>query len=198
MAANTEKITARMHKAINALLLHPKIEDAARESGIPSRTVYGWMKQGHFTAALAAARRRVVDVTVGRIQQASGAALDSLVDIIEDPKAASTSRVQAARTILEISIQQRPAGIHVPAASSASEIGVALEAISRAVARGDLLPAEAQAIASVFRTQLDAVTAADWERRLAALEEQGAGQRRDGYGGGESARDDENDDEAAA
>jgi hypothetical protein len=150
------------------------------------------MKQGHFTAALAAARRRVVDITVSRIQQASGAALGALLRILKDPKASSTSRVQSARTILEISIQQRPAGIHVPAASSASEIGKALEAVSRAVARGDLLPAEASAIAAVFKTQLDAVTAADWERRLTALEEHS------GAPGGHDEDDEDDDDGAAA
>jgi hypothetical protein len=173
-----------MHRAINSLLLYPKIDDAARECGIPSRTLYGWMKKSHFTSALAAARRRVVDVTIGRIQQASGAALAALLKILLDKDAASTAKVQAARTVLEIAIRERPAGIHVPAASSASEIAKALETISQAVACGDLLPQEAQALASVFRGQLEAITAADWERRLALLEEhsQDAGRRDDDTG----------------
>jgi hypothetical protein len=171
MATSTEKLTGRMRQAINALLLHPKIGDAARECGVPERTVYGWMKKPHFTAALAAARRRVVDVTVARVQQASGAALSALLRILADPAAASTAKVQAAKAVLEIAIRERPAGIHVPAANSAAEIAKALEAVSRAVARGDLLPPEAQAIASVFKSQLDAVVVADWERRLATLEE---------------------------
>lgn len=190
MAANTEKLTGRMRQAINALLVRPKLGDAARECGIPERTLYGWMKKSHFTSALAAARRRVVDITVARVQQASSAALAALLRILADENAASTAKVQAAKAILDIAIRERPAGIHVPAASTASEIAKALETISLSAARGDLLPEEAQALASVFRGQLEAITAADWERRLAALEEQG-GKRRDGFSGADAYDDEE-------
>lgn len=45
----------------------------------------------------------------------------------------------------------------------------------------------------------EVLVTSDLAKRLAALEEQGAGERRDGYGGEEPARDDyENDEEAAA
>jgi hypothetical protein len=170
MRGSGEKFSRYQERAIAALISQPTIAAAAKSSGLAEMTLRRWQKLPAFAAAYAEARRALVSDTIAAIQKASGAALAALLRIIVDPQAASTSKVQAARTVLEIAIQQRPAGVHVPAASNATEIGKALETVSRAVARGDLLPVEAQAIAAVFRTQLDAVTAADLERRLAALE----------------------------
>ena len=76
----------------------------------------------------------------------------------------------------------RPVTLDLPAVDTAGGLVQAQAAVIAAMARGELTPDEAAAVASVLETQRRALETGDHERRLAALEEQ-AGKTAEGQAG---------------
>ena len=76
--------------------------------------------------------------------------------------------------------RERALPIHIPAASSAVEITLALQAIFRALGDGQLTPGEAHKLAAILENQRKAIETAELEQRIAALEE--GSQRRSNHG----------------
>jgi hypothetical protein len=187
MAGNGEKLSRHQERAISALLSNGTIAGAARESGVSEASIRRWMKLPAFKVAYAAARRELVDGTVKMIQKAGQAAFATLVRAMADEKAPWSARANAARTVLELGLRERPVGIHLAASTTTSGISKGLATVIQAAMRGEMTPDEARQVATVFRTQLDAVALAEVERRLAALE-----------GHGRAVADDEDDEEEAA
>jgi hypothetical protein len=81
--------------AILALLQHATREKAAEAAGINVTTLYRWQKDAEFKKALLEVRRDVFGQAMGRLQQASNTAVDTLIKIMNDPDAAVGGRVQA-------------------------------------------------------------------------------------------------------
>ena len=90
-------------RAIAALLSAPTLAEAAKKVGLSKATLHRWTKETAFTAALRAARREVVDATIGRLQFVTTAAVTALHDALTCD--APTVRVSAARAILEFSFR---------------------------------------------------------------------------------------------
>ena len=76
-------------KAIVALLTKKNIEEAARLIGIGSATLLRCLKDPDFDAAYRAARWAAFRQSVARLQQASGAAVTTLLKLMIDPATAS-------------------------------------------------------------------------------------------------------------
>jgi hypothetical protein len=91
----------RQDRAIQALLEHPTIEKAAAAIGVSSVTLWRWMQQPDFQARLRAARRQAYSQTVARLQQASSAAVGTLLRVMTDQGAPAASRVRAADSVLD-------------------------------------------------------------------------------------------------
>ena len=100
MAGHGEKFTRKKEEAIAALLTQRTIEDAARTAGISTRALMRWLKIPEFQTAYRDARRDVFSQTIARLQQASGAAVSTLLKIMVDPKPPPSTRVRAADTVL--------------------------------------------------------------------------------------------------
>ena len=79
MAGHGEKLSRKMEQAIAALLSAPTISEAAKIAGIGERTLLRWMKDPLFSNAYRAARCDTVSFVIGRLQQASADAIDTLV-----------------------------------------------------------------------------------------------------------------------
>ena len=90
-------------RAIAALLSAPSLEQAAKKAGLSRATLYRWMREPDFKTALRAARREVVDATIGRLQAATAEAVTALVKALTCTT--PTVRVSAARAILEFSFR---------------------------------------------------------------------------------------------
>ena len=86
---------------ILALLQQPGIEKAAAAVGISSVTAWRIMKTPEFKEEYRQARREAFTQSLGRLQQAAGAATSTLMKIMVDPTAPSGSRVRAADRVLE-------------------------------------------------------------------------------------------------
>jgi hypothetical protein len=101
----SDKLGAKHHKAISALLSEPSIRKAAEQSGIPERTLYAWLKEPPFDAAYRAARRESVQQATARLQYATSAAVTVLCQLMTRDSVHASIRLSAAKTILELSFK---------------------------------------------------------------------------------------------
>jgi hypothetical protein len=99
------KFGRKKEAAIAALLTQRNVEEAARVAGIGTQTLYRWMKEPKFQAAYLDARRATVFQSNARLQQASSAAVSTLLKIMVDASAPAAARVRAADHVLDHSRQ---------------------------------------------------------------------------------------------
>ena|SRR5271170_862152 len=105
MAGIGEKLGPKQEAAILALLSSRGTEEAARTAGVSPRALYRWMKEPAFDAAYRAARRAAFSQSVGRLQQASSAAVSTLLKVMVDPATPASTRVRAADSVLAHTIK---------------------------------------------------------------------------------------------
>jgi hypothetical protein len=86
---------------ILALLQQPGLEKAAAAVGISTVTAWRITKTPEFKEEYRQARREAFSQSLGRLQQAAGAATSTLMKIMVDPTAPAGSRVRAADRVLE-------------------------------------------------------------------------------------------------
>ncbi len=100
MRAEGSKLYRKQEAAIAALLVERPHADAARKAGIGEATLQRWLLLPQFQAAYRQARRDLVAAAVGRIQAATGQAVDTLLAIAKDG-AKDGDRVRAAVALLD-------------------------------------------------------------------------------------------------
>src|ERR1035441_806770 len=96
----TRKLRQRA-QMILALLQQPGLEKAAAIVGISTATAWRISKTPEFQEAYRQARRDAFTQTLGRLQQAAGAATSTLMKIMVDATAPAGGRVRAADCVLE-------------------------------------------------------------------------------------------------
>ena len=101
MLGHGAKFGQKMEQAIVALLSHGNVEAAARAVGISSNTLLRWTKEPEFEAACREARRTVFSQAIARLQEASGAAVTTVLRILLDTSAPAGARLRAAEVVLE-------------------------------------------------------------------------------------------------
>lgn len=100
-----DRLTRKQERAVGALLSEPTILAAAEKIGMAEVTLRRWLKQPAFVGAYRSACRQVVDGAIGQLQTACAEAVDTLRDIMRDSEATASSRVTAARTVLEMALK---------------------------------------------------------------------------------------------
>lgn len=95
------KYDRKKEEAIIALLNHRNLEDAARAAGIGSATLIRWLQQKEFQAEYRKARREAFLQAIARLQQASSAAVSTLLKLMVDPATPASSRIRAASSALD-------------------------------------------------------------------------------------------------
>jgi hypothetical protein len=91
MLKSTDKvITHKQHKAVIALLTERTARDAARVAGVSEKTLYAWLGDDTFRAALRCAEGELLDSAVRRLANGQGAALDAIETLIAKAKHEST------------------------------------------------------------------------------------------------------------
>lgn len=101
MVGHGSKFGRKKEEAIAALLTQRNVEEAAKAAGIGTNTLWRWMRLPEFQAAYRKARRDAFSQSVARLQQASTAAVSTLLKIMVDQNAPAASRVRAAECILD-------------------------------------------------------------------------------------------------
>lgn len=82
------------------MLEQPTVQKAAAAVGISDVTLWRWMQEADFQQRLRAARRQAYAQSLARLQQASPAAVGTLLRVMADPTAPAASRVRAADCVL--------------------------------------------------------------------------------------------------
>ena len=101
MKGHGAKYERKKEEAIVALLSQKNIEEAARSIGIGSATLLRWLKDPDFDTAYQEARRAAFRQSVARLQQASGAAVTTLLKLMIDPTTPPSTRARAADSVLD-------------------------------------------------------------------------------------------------
>jgi hypothetical protein len=101
MKGHGAKYERKKEEAIVALLSQKNIEEAARSIGIGSATLLRWLKDPDFDTAYREARRAAFRQSVARLQQASGAAVTTLLKLMIDPTTPPSTRARAADSVLD-------------------------------------------------------------------------------------------------
>ena len=91
----------RVEEAVLAMLQHPSTEMAAASIGVSAVTFWRWTKTSAFQQAFRQARRETFSQAIARLQQASSAAVSTLLKVMVDGNAPAASRVRAAGCVLE-------------------------------------------------------------------------------------------------
>jgi hypothetical protein len=101
MAGRGTILGRKQEEAIAALLSQRSIEEAARACGVGARTLIRWLKLPEFNTAYRDARRAAVSQSVARLQQATSAAVTTLLKVMVDPSTPASAKVRAADSVLD-------------------------------------------------------------------------------------------------
>jgi len=93
-------LTGKKLKAMEALIACDTIDEACTVCGISRTTMYRYLKEPLFEKELKAAKRRLVNRAILRLQQACGDATRALAEICRNKDAPASARVSAAKEIL--------------------------------------------------------------------------------------------------
>lgn len=96
-----DALSARQHKAVEAMLQEPTVARAAAAAGVNERTLRRWLKETPFRSALLAARREGFSQAIGLTQKYAPVAVAALVKILNDSNSPHSSRVSAAGMLLK-------------------------------------------------------------------------------------------------
>ena len=96
------KLSPKKQRAIIALLEQPSIQKAATVAGIGETTLHRWLNDKAFKDSFRAAKQQIVTQAISRLQSISGKAVTALVDILDDKNHPPSTRVTAAKAVLEM------------------------------------------------------------------------------------------------
>jgi AcrR family transcriptional regulator len=111
MQTCSEKMTPKKAKAIAALITCRTSGEAAAAAGICEATLWRWFQKKDFRGAYREVRIQAVRQAIGQVQSAFAEAVETLRAIMADTGATSSSRVSAAKTVLEMA----PEGVELEA-----------------------------------------------------------------------------------
>jgi len=100
--APAKVLTGQQCKAIAFLAGGATIEAAAIEVKVNPATIHAWLRKDLFVAEYKAATSLAIEHATNQLKSATGLAVSTLRDVASDINTPASSRVSAARTILEL------------------------------------------------------------------------------------------------
>ena len=101
MKGHGAKFGRKKEEAIIALLTQRNTEEAARAVGIGSATLLRCLQIPEFQVAYRKARRDAHGQSIARLQQATSAAVSTLLKVMVDPSTPPSTKVRAADSVLD-------------------------------------------------------------------------------------------------
>jgi hypothetical protein len=181
MKGHGQKLSRKQEALIAALLSEGTHAAAASKAGLSEATLYRWLRLPAFRAAYRQARRELVECAVGRIQAATGRAVDTLLSVAKDGQKES-DRVRDAVALLDHALRgteqgdaldtgQAAADIDAPAVAGTGDVVKLLARRLRQVDAADLRTIEkARLTATLADALLRAIGVDVLEKRLEALQ----------------------------
>jgi hypothetical protein len=108
MAENgqSSSLSRAQEKALAALLAQPTIALAAASAQVGERTLYRWLAEHQaFQAEYRRMRRQVLNNAIWTMQRAADKAVAVAISLMSDPETPSSTRLAAARAVLELSLE---------------------------------------------------------------------------------------------
>jgi|SRR5437764_7033234 len=105
MRAHGEKLSRKQEQTIAALLTCDSITAAVAGCGVAEATIHRWLKDVTFQTAYREARRAVVQHAITQVQRATGEAVETLRNVMQDSESPASARVSAAKAILETAVK---------------------------------------------------------------------------------------------
>lgn len=105
MAVFDASLSRKQQRAVAALVSEPTVGAAARVAGVGETTLHRWLRQPEFAEALRAARNEAFGAALASVQQAAVEAVQTLRGVMADPDTPPSSRVAAARSVLDIALK---------------------------------------------------------------------------------------------
>jgi hypothetical protein len=99
MAGHGAKFGHKKEEAIANLLTQRNLEEAAKATGVGTRTLIRWMKEPEFQSAYREARRTAFGQAIARLQQGTSAAATTLLKVLIDANTPASVKVRAAEAI---------------------------------------------------------------------------------------------------
>src|SRR5437870_852929 len=100
MSGHGAKFDRKKEDAIVALLTQRNLEEAAKAIGVTPNTLLRWMKEPEFDAAYRVARRTAFSQSMARLQQASSAAVSTVLRIMLDQNTPAATKLRAAEGVI--------------------------------------------------------------------------------------------------
>ena len=125
MIGHGAKFGRKKEQAIAALLTQRNTEDAAHAVGVSTVTLIRWQKLPEFQQAYRAARRAAHGQSIARLQQATSAAVSTLLKVMVDASTPASTKVRAADSVLNHSakgIELEDIEVRVSALERAAEL----------------------------------------------------------------------------
>jgi hypothetical protein len=107
MADNGIDLTTRQQRTIAALLAARNVREAAKQVKVSERTVYTWLAEPVFRAALYEAEGHLIDAATRRLLQHQDVALTVILTIMADEEIAPSTRLRAAIAIIDFMLKLR-------------------------------------------------------------------------------------------
>ncbi len=98
-------LSKKQERALVELLNCLTVKEVAQKLKVSEATLYRWMQDDNFRTHYRAARRKIVEQALGQLQKATGEAVKTLLEVMQNAEASPHARVASARTILEFSIK---------------------------------------------------------------------------------------------
>ncbi len=105
MNAAEENLTPKQERALLALLDCGEIKRAAEIAAVGEGTLWRWLQQPAFQSRYRGARRQLVEAAIAQLQSDCTVAARVLREVAEDAEVLASSRVAAAKTIIEMSLR---------------------------------------------------------------------------------------------
>jgi hypothetical protein len=173
-----QKLTRKQEAVIAAMLTETTHTAAARKAGISEATLYRWMDQTGFRTAFRQARRELVEGAVGRVQAATGQAVEILLYVARNGRR-DGDRVRAANSLLDhafrgltdANILHGEGQSEAPSSMSTTQIVMVLAARLRQLDSVELPTAEKSRLTAILADAvLRALDKDELNKRIEALE----------------------------
>lgn len=100
-------LAAKQLRAVQCLLTERNTKEAATKAGVSEATIHRWLSEPAFDAAFRQARSSLLERALTSLQASTQEAVETLKTIMKDQAAPTSSRVRAARSIIELALKAR-------------------------------------------------------------------------------------------
>ena len=101
------ELTPQQHRAVSALLSTKSVAEAAAIVHTHERTLFRWLSEPGFRAALSASEGEMIDAATRRLLLLQAGAIEAFEKVLSDPEAGHAMRIKAASEVLNMLLKLR-------------------------------------------------------------------------------------------